>query len=181
MKDTQQEFDTVVQRCKDLFLKKNQDYGTAWRILRLESITDQIYIKALRIRSIEMKGTQMVSDTIDSEFIGILNYCIMALIQIKYPIDAEQNSDLEINTVRLSEMYATEVKENGQLLAQKNHDYDEAWRLMRVSSMTDLILMKLLRIKQIEGNKGETIVSEGLDANYRDILNYAAFALIRLA
>jgi hypothetical protein len=178
MKHTEQEFRSVVARCKDLFLKKNKDYGTAWRILRLSSITDQIYIKALRIRSIEQKGVQKVDDPISSEFVGMLNYCVMALIQLEYPVATGETD--EIPTERLERLYDAQIQANLDLLAQKNHDYDEAWRLMRVSSMTDLILMKLLRIKQIEDNSGATLVSEGLDANYRDIINYSAFALIRL-
>ncbi len=178
MHQTTAQFKSVTDRCKDLFLKKNKDYGTAWRILRLPSITDQIYIKALRIRSIEQKGKQMVSDSIQSEFVGILNYCVMALIQLEQPF--AEDDTIEIPENQLEALYEKQIEQNLTLLAKKNHDYDEAWRLMRVSSMTDLILMKLLRIKQIEDNSGATLVSEGLDANYRDIINYAAFALIRL-
>jgi hypothetical protein len=179
MQKTRKEFLEVSNRCKDLFLKKNRDYGTAWRILRLASITDQIYIKALRIRSIEEKGVQKVADSIASEFVGILNYCVMALIQLEHPSKNDEGD--QIPPQELEEMYDAQIAQNLDLLEQKNHDYDEAWRLMRVSSMTDLILMKLLRIKQIEDNEGATIVSEGLDANYRDMINYSAFALIRLS
>jgi Nucleotide modification associated domain 1 len=178
MTKTQSQYSEVVRHCKDLFLKKNKDYGTAWRILRLASITDQIYIKALRIRSIEQKGTQKVDDPIASEFVGILNYCVMALIQLEHPVDGALGA--EIAPAQLEQLYDAQISANLELLSQKNHDYDEAWRLMRISSMTDLILMKLLRIKQIEDNAGATLVSEGLDANYRDMINYAAFALIRM-
>lgn len=176
MKDTIEEFRGVVAHCRDLFLKKTKDYGTAWRILRPESITDQLYIKALRIRSIEEKGEQRVSDTIESEYAGLLNYSVLALIQLYLSPD----TPLELRPEEVSAQYDHQVEENIRLLEAKNHDYDEAWRLMRISSMTDLILQKILRIKQIEDNAGKTLVSEGLEANYRDIINYAAFALIRL-
>ncbi len=176
MDKTLEQFRAVVGRCRDLFLQKTADYGTAWRILRPASITDQLYIKALRIRSIEEKGVQQVADPIESEFVGLVNYCILALVQLSLPADAP----LELEPVRVAELYDAHVDENIRLLQAKNHDYGEAWRLMRVSSMTDLILQKLLRIKQIEDNAGRTIVSEGLEANYRDIINYAVFALIRL-
>ncbi len=176
METTLREFRDIVNHCRDLFLKKTSDYGTAWRILRPASITDQLYIKALRIRSIEEKGAQQVSDSIESEFVGLVNYSILALIQLKLPADAP----LELSAVEVSEYFDREVAENLRLLQAKNHDYDEAWRLMRISSMTDLILQKLLRIKQIEDNAGQTQVSEGLEANYRDIINYAVFALIRM-
>ncbi|MBK9335509.1 MAG: DUF1599 domain-containing protein [Lewinellaceae bacterium] len=176
MEKTQQQFRAAVSRCRDLFLKKTQDYGTAWRILRQASITDQLYIKALRIRSIEEKGVQQVADSIESEFVGLVNYCVLALIQLELPPDAP----LELQPEQVKTLYDHHIEENIRLLHAKNHDYDEAWRLMRISSMTDLILQKLLRIKQIEDNAGQTQVSEGLDANYRDIINYAVFALIRL-
>jgi hypothetical protein len=176
MEKTQQQFRAVVSRCRDLFLKKTQDYGTAWRILRPASITDQLYIKALRIRSIEQKGTQRVEDSVASEFVGLVNYCVLALIQLELPPDAP----LELKTEQVKNLYDHHIEENIRLLYAKNHDYDEAWRLMRISSMTDLILQKLLRIKQIEDNAGQTQVSEGLEANYRDIINYAVFALIRM-
>ena len=177
MDKTLEQFREVVARCRDLFIKKTTDYGTAWRILRPESITDQLYIKALRIRSIEQKGEQKVTDSVESEFIGLVNYCVLALIQISLPEDAP----LELATERVAALYDLHISENIRLLQAKNHDYDEAWRVMRVSSMTDLILQKLLRIKQIEDNSGHTLVSEGLEANYRDIINYAVFALIRLS
>jgi len=177
MKKTLEQFREVVGRCRDLFLKKTADYGTAWRILRPESITDQLYIKALRIRSIEQKGEQKVTDSVESEFIGLVNYCVLALIQISLPEDAP----LELDAPQVAELYDRHIAENIRLLEAKNHDYDEAWRLMRISSMTDLILQKILRIKQIENNAGNTLVSEGPEANYRDIINYAVFALIRLS
>jgi Nucleotide modification associated domain 1 len=176
VKNTTAQFRAEVDRCKTLFLNKTADYGTAWRILRPASITDQLYIKALRIRSIEEKGTQKVADTIASEYIGLVNYSILALIQLSLPADAP----LSLTEAQVAEMYEAQVAENMRLLDAKNHDYAEAWRLMRVSSMTDLILQKLLRIKQIEDNDGQTVASEGLEANYRDIINYAVFALIRI-
>ncbi|GAB4500436.1 MAG: DUF1599 domain-containing protein [Saprospiraceae bacterium] len=177
MKKTLEQFREVVSRCRDLFLKKTADYGTAWRILRPASITDQLYIKALRIRSIEEKGAQKVADSVESEFIGLVNYSVLALIQLELPADAA----IELDAQEVARLYDHHIAENIRLLQAKNHDYDEAWRSMRVSSMTDLILQKLLRIKQIEDNAGQTLVSEGLEANYRDIINYAVFALIRLS
>jgi hypothetical protein len=176
MENTLQQFQEIVAHCRDLFLKKTADYGTAWRILRPASITDQLYIKALRIRSIEEKGAQKIPDSVESEFVGLVNYCILALIQLELAADAP----LELSVDEVSKLFDQQVAENIRLLQAKNHDYDEAWRLMRISSMTDLILQKLLRIKQIEDNSGETLVSEGLEGNYRDIINYAVFALIRL-
>lgn len=173
---TSQHYDQIITRCKELFLKKMQDYGTAWRILRVSSITDQIYIKAQRIRSIEEKGTQRIDEGIDGEFVGIINYCVIALIQIE--MGNEQN--LEMSEPEVVRHFDFHVKESKSLMENKNHDYGEAWRGMRTSSMTDLILMKLLRIKQIEDNKGSTIVSEGVSANYYDIINYAVFALIKM-
>lgn len=176
MEQTIAQFRAVVERCRDLFLKKTVDYGTAWRILRPSSITDQLYIKALRIRSIEEKGVQKVADPIADEFMGLVNYSILALIQL----ELTPAEPLELNPERVAELYNHHFEENLRLLQAKNHDYGEAWRLMRVSSMTDLILQKLLRIKQIEDHAGQTLVSEGLEANYRDIINYAVFALIRM-
>jgi hypothetical protein len=176
MENTLEQFREVVRRCRDLFLQKTADYGTAWRILRPASITDQLYIKALRIRSIEEKGAQKVADPVEGEFVGLVNYCVLALIQLQLPADAP----LEVSPECVAELYDQHIGENIRLLEAKNHDYGEAWRLMRVSSMTDLVLQKLLRIKQIEDNAGQTLVSEGLEANYRDIINYAVFALIRL-
>lgn len=170
------EYQQVMQRCKDVFAKKTRDYGTAWRILRLPSITDQIFIKAQRIRSIQEKGTQKVADDITGEFVGIINYCLMALIQMELPADAP----MEIPYEELETYYDQEVTKTLDLQINKNHDYGEAWRDMRVSSMTDIILMKLYRTKQIEDNQGITLISEGVDANYRDMINYSVFCLIKL-
>ena len=170
------QYNEVITACKDFFLKKTRDYGTAWRVLRLPSITDQIYIKAQRIRSIQEKGTQKVGDTIRDEFIGIINYCVIALIQIKLG----GSSDTELNEAQVGPLYEEAVKSTQCLLEDKNHDYNEAWRDMRISSITDIILMKLLRVKQIESNEGKTTVSEGVGANYQDMINYAVFAMIKL-
>ncbi|WP_051296200.1 DUF1599 domain-containing protein [Eisenibacter elegans] len=174
---TAEAYAQVLAACKALFEQKNKDYGTAWRILRLPSITDQIYIKAKRIRTIQEKGQQRVADKVEEEFVGIINYCLMALIQLRLPADAP----LEMDYQALSTYYDTCVQETWALLDNKNHDYGEAWRDMRVSSMTDIILMKLHRLKQIEDNEGQTLVSEGAAANYQDILNYCVFCLIKLA
>jgi hypothetical protein len=171
---TENQYQTVIAKCRELFRKKNHDYGTAWRILRPSSITDQIFIKANRIRSIQEKGTQLVDDDIQSEFVGIINYCIMALIQL----DLVSEPDVELPLEKVMKLYDDKVAETFALLQKKNHDYDEAWRSMRVSSITDIILMKLFRIKQIEDLQGKTLVSEGLDANYQDMINYAVFASI---
>ena len=170
------EYTQVINRCKELFRKKTLDYGTAWRILRLPSITDQIFIKAQRIRSIQEKGSQKVDDPIVDEFIGIINYCLIALLQISFSKDER----LEIPYEELEPVYDKWVADTKGLLEQKNHDYGEAWREMRVSSITDIILMKLLRVKQIEDNQGKTIVSEGIEANYQDIINYAVFCMIKI-
>ena len=177
MDQTIQEYDLAIAKCKDIFIKKMKDYGCAWRILRLSSLTDQIFIKAQRIRSIEMNdGFQKVGEDIRNEFIGIVNYSIIAIIQLEKGI-AEQ-PDME--TEEVEAMYNKLSREANELMQAKNHDYGEAWRDMRVSSLTDLILQKLLRVKQIEDNKGETLISEGIDANYFDMINYAIFALIKL-
>src|SRR6188768_2985643 len=174
---TSQEYKEVMATCKALFEKKTRDYGTAWRILRLSSITDQIYIKAQRIRSIQEKGVQKVGDPVKDEFTGIINYCIIALIQMQL-----QNSDkMEMKFEELEQLYDGAVNETFDLLQNKNHDYGEAWREMRVGSMTDIILMKLLRVKQIEDNQGKTLVSEGVKANYQDMINYAVFCLIKMS
>lgn len=173
---TSTQYDEIISRCKDIFLKKNKDYGTAWRILRQTSITDQIYIKAKRIKSIEEKGTQKIDEAIDNEYVGIINYCIIALMQM----DLKPNEDTEIAIDRLENLFDDFAKRAKNLMEDKNHDYSEAWRDMRISTYTDLILMKLLRIKQIEDNKGKTLISEGVDANFFDIINYSIFALIRL-
>jgi hypothetical protein len=177
MANTQQQFDAIIAHCRSLYSKKLHDYGSAWRILRLPSLTDQIFIKAQRIRSIENKGTQKVADSIEGEFIGILNYSIMALIQLKLGV-AEQP---DLNEQAALAAFDEEVASTKALMLDKNHDYGEAWRELRISSFTDLILQKLLRIKQIEDNAGKTLVSEGLEANYRDMVNYAAFALIKMS
>ncbi len=177
MEKTLRQFHEVIDHCRALFLRKTADYGTSWRILRPSSLTDQLFIKARRIRSIEEKGEQRVADSVDSEFVGLVNYAILALIQMHLPPEAP----LQVSPQEVTQWYNREVDANLRLLADKNHDYGEVWRDMRVSSMTDLILQKLLRIKQIEDNEGRTSVSEGLEANYRDILNYAVFALIRLS
>jgi hypothetical protein len=173
---TAAEYKEVIATCKTLFEKKTRDYGTAWRILRLPSITDQIFIKAQRIRSIQEKGAQKVDDPIKDEFVGIINYCIIALIQI----DINDNTRLEMKFEELETFYDKAVRETFDLLQNKNHDYGEAWREMRVTSITDIILMKLLRVKQIEDNAGKTLVSEGVKANYQDMINYSVFALIKL-
>ena len=174
--NTSTEYQTILNYCQDLFEVKTRDYGTAWRILRLSSITDQIYIKAQRVRSIQEKGTQKIDDNISSEFIGIINYGIMALMQIALSEDER----MEIPTEEVLLLYSTQAIETYQLMTDKNHDYAEAWRHMRITSIIDIILMKLLRVKQIEENKGQTLVSEGVDANYKDIINYAILALILL-
>ncbi|WP_417608059.1 DUF1599 domain-containing protein [Owenweeksia hongkongensis] len=177
MNHTSQQYDEVIAHCRELFVNKMKDYGPAWRILRLPSLTDQIFIKAQRIRSIEQKGTQLVDDDLRGEFIGILNYSIMALVQLELGVVEKPDIDKD-KAAKLFDKYAAETK---ALMERKNHDYGEAWREMRISSITDLILQKLLRIKQIEDNSGKTIVSEGLDANYMDMVNYAAFVLIKMS
>lgn len=176
MEKTATEYKQVIATCKALFAKKTSDYGTAWRVLRLPSLTDQIYIKAQRVRSIEEKGSQKVDDTIRDEFVGIINYCIIALIQL----ELRDSDKMEMSFNELESFYDRAVEETFQLLQNKNHDYGEAWRDMRVSSITDIILMKLLRVKQIEDNRGKTLVSEGVKANYQDIINYSVFASIKL-
>lgn len=176
MSQTEQQFDEVIAQCRALYAKKLTDYGAAWRILRLPSLTDQIYIKAQRIRSIEQKGTQKVADSIHGEFVGILNYSLMALIQLRLGV-AQQP---DVSAEKALQLFDEQAQETKTLMLAKNHDYGEAWREMRISSFTDLILQKLLRVKQIEENEGQTLVSEGLDANYRDMVNYAVFALIKM-
>ncbi len=175
-KDTAAQFEDIATYCRSIFADKQKDYGTAWRILRTTSLTDQIYIKANRIRSIQIKGEQKVAEGLVPEFVGIVNYSIMALIQLELGI--AESADLDGGLV--AELYDKYLYEARDLMLNKNHDYDEAWRNMRVSSLDDIILMKLLRVKQIENNMGKTLVSEGLDANYFDIINYAVFALIKL-
>lgn len=176
MTRTATQYTEVISACQDLFVKKTRDYGTAWRVLRLPSITDQLYIKAQRIRSIQEKGTQKVADSIRDEFIGIINYCVIALIQLRL----RESAVMELSPQEVARYYEEVITETRQLLEDKNHDYGEAWRDMRVGSMTDIILMKLLRVKQIEDNAGVTLVSEGIAANYQDIINYAVFCLIKL-
>lgn len=176
MKDTKKQFEHVISVCRDLFAKKLHDYGAAWRIMRPSSITDQIFIKANRIRSIEVKGVTMVDEGIRPEFIGIVNYGIIGLIQLELGY-AEKDDMTEERALELYDRYSNKALE---LMLAKNHDYDEAWRSMRISSYTDLILMKIYRTKQIECNDGETWVSEGIDANYMDMINYSVFGLIKL-
>lgn len=173
---TSKQFKSIIARCKDIFFRKMQDYGSAWRILRTSSLTDQIFIKANRIRTIQEKKRSRVEEGIEPEFIGIVNYCIMALIQL----ELGQRDELNLPAEEVRRLYDKYSGMAHDLMSDKNHDYGEAWRDMRVSSLTDLILMKLLRIKQIEDNQGKTLVSEGVDANYFDIINYAVFALIHL-
>jgi hypothetical protein len=176
MDKTNQQYDHVINVCQDIFTKKMKDYGIAWRILRPSSMTDQIYIKAQRIRSIEQKGISKIDEGVRSEYIGIVNYCIMAIIQLER--GTSETDDLsEEETLNLYLKHFTEAKD---LMMAKNHDYDEAWRNMRMSSYTDLILMKLKRTKQIEDHLGKTIISEGIEANYLDMINYAVFALIKI-
>ena len=177
MQKTLRQYDNVTSKCKSLFEKKLHDYGSAWRILRLSSLTDQIFIKAQRIRSIEQKGCQKIEEGVKHEFIGIVNYAIIGLIQLDFGV-SEQPQEMDTNKVMKN--FSKHVAIAKELMLAKNHDYGEAWRDMRVSSLTDLILQKLLRVKQIEDNQGSTLISEGVDANYLDMLNYAVFALIKL-
>jgi hypothetical protein len=174
MKNTSQEYDNVIALCRSLFINKMKDYGSAWRILRLPSLTDQIFIKAQRIRSLQENEIRKVDEDETGEFIGIINYSIMALIQLELGVVDQPDLDTE----KATQLYDAKVALTKELMENKNHDYGEAWREMRVSSLTDLILQKLLRVKQIEDNKGKTIVSEGIDANYQDMINYSIFALI---
>jgi len=174
--NTAAEYEGVINICKGLFMKKTRDYGTAWRILRPQSITDQIFIKAQRIRTLEEKKISKVGDDITGEYIGIVNYCVIAMMQL----ECGPEMSTELNPDHVSQMFDEKVNETKELMFAKNHDYGEAWRDMRISSLTDLILMKLLRVKQIEDNQGLTEASEGVKANYQDMLNYAVFALIKL-
>ncbi|MDE6409028.1 MAG: DUF1599 domain-containing protein [Muribaculaceae bacterium] len=175
-RNTAAEFAEVKATCRNIFEKKLKDYGTSWRIMRPSSLTDQIYIKARRIRSLEEKGIEnaSVNEGIEPEFIGIVNYCVIALIQL------ELGPGEPLSTEKALELYDRQLDCATRLMANKNHDYDEAWRLMRVSSFTDIILQKLLRTKEIEDHNGKTLISEGIDANYMDMINYALFALIKL-
>ena len=170
------EYKNIISSCKEIFLKKYKDYGSAWRILRLPSITDQIFIKAQRIRTIQEKNLMKVNEGIENEFIGIINYSMIAIIQLNFQDDER----IEIPFEELDSLYDSSSNETIKLLENKNHDYDEAWRDMRVSSMLDIILMKLYRTKQIENNNGKTIISEGVKANYQDIINYSVFCLIKI-
>lgn len=174
MQRTSEQYDAVIKQCRDLFINKMTDYGSAWRILRLPSLTDQIFIKAQRIRQLQENEIKKVDEDEIPEFIGIINYSIMALIQLEKGVADEPDLDLEESI----ELYDKHISITKSLMENKNHDYGEAWREMRISSLTDLILQKLLRVKQIEDNLGKTIVSEGIDANYQDMINYAVFALI---
>ena len=174
MNNTSQDYDKVITTCRNLYIKKMQDYGCAWRIMRLPSITDQIFIKAQRIRSLQENEVRKIDEDETGEFIGIINYSIMGLVQLE--LGVAEHPDLSAE--KAIELYDQKVASTKQLMEDKNHDYGEAWREMRVSSLTDLILQKLLRVKQIEDNKGKTLVSEGIDANYQDMINYAIFALI---
>ncbi len=176
VKNTGRQFEAVIGICKEVFLSKMKDYGSSWRVLRPSSLTDQIYIKANRIRSIEAKGIHKISEGIRTEFIGIINYSVIALIQID--LDPGRDHDLGINEAE--RLYNKYIKISKDLMLDKNHDYGEAWRNMRLSSLTDIIMMKLKRIKQIEDNSGKTFVSEGVSSNYYDIINYSVFALIMI-
>lgn len=176
MEKTLRQYDELVAKCKDLFLKKMQDYGTSWRLMRPTTLTDQLFIKAKRIRTIEENKAQKVADSIEGDFIGIVNYAVMALIQMSLPEDAP----LELPGAEARRLYDQNIGDIRSLMMAKNHDYGEAWRDLRTSSITDLILVKLRRIQQIEENEGKTLASEGLEANYQDIANYAIFALILL-
>jgi len=177
MSQTDQQFDQVAAICSDIFLKKMKDYGCSWRILRPQSVTDQIFIKANRIRSIETKGVSKIDEGIRSELIAIVNYGIVGLIQLE--LGFSETDDLTYE--RGAELYTKYLAEAKKLMMDKNHDYDEAWRIMRTESYTDLILMKIYRTKQIEDNQGKTLISEGIDANYFDMINYAVFGLIKIS
>lgn len=176
MQNTSEQYDAIIKKCSTLFENKMSDYGSAWRILRVPSLTDQIFIKAQRIRQLQQNTLRKVDEGEVSEFIGIINYSVMALIQLEKGVSKQPDLD----TLKAVELYKKHIDFTKSLMEDKNHDYGEAWRDMRVSSLTDLILQKLLRVKQIEDNNGKTIVSEGLDANYQDIINYAVFAMIHL-
>jgi hypothetical protein len=176
MSNTTAEYTNIINVCRDIFSKKTKDYGTAWRILRPSSLTDQIFIKAQRIRTIQETGQNKVGESVEDEFVAIVNYCIMAIIQVR----EKQLNTLELDPELAISLYGKYAQEAFELMEKKNHDYGEAWRDMRVSSLTDLILMKILRVKQIEDNNGATLISEGIDANYFDMLNYSVFSLIHL-
>lgn len=175
MNNTSQQYDLEAQKCHEVFVKKTKDYGTAWRILRSSSLTDQLFIKAKRIRSIEEKKEQKIEEGVENEYIGLINYSAMALIQLQLGSDAP----MELEHAFAERLYKEEIQATKELMLAKNHDYGEAWRDMRISSLTDLILMKILRLKQIEDNEGKVIISEGPEGSYRDIINYSMFALIK--
>jgi Nucleotide modification associated domain 1 len=175
MEKTLQQYQSVIDKCRATFEKKMNDYGSSWRILRTSSLTDQLFIKAQRIRSIEEKGSQLIGDSVVSEFESLVNYAIIALMQLELKPAEEPHMPID----KAMALYTHYANEAGSLMSKKNHDYGEAWRTMRVSSLTDLILSKIMRIKQIEDNDGRTLISEGIDSNYYDILNYAVFALIK--
>lgn len=175
--DTLNQYDRIMAECREIFRHKTHDYGTSWRVLRLMSLTDQIYIKAKRIKTIEEKRTQKVGDSIADEFKGIINYSIIALIQLALGTDSEETLP-EAEALRLFDKKAAETR---QLMLEKNHDYGEAWRDMRGTSFTDMVMMKLMRLRQIEANNGRTLVSEGIESHYKDIINYSVFALIKLS
>lgn len=177
MSKTNTEYANVINVCRDIFAKKTKDYGTAWRILRPSSLTDQLFIKAQRIRTIQETGENKVGENIEDEFVAIVNYCIMAIIQLR----EKDLTEMELPAGVAVELYDKYAQEATDLMLKKNHDYGEAWRDMRVSSLTDLILQKIYRVKQIEDNNGATLISEGIDANYFDMLNYSVFALIHMA
>ncbi len=176
MSNTTEQYTHVIQECRDIFLKKTRDYGTSWRVYRPISVVDQIYIKAKRIRTIQENKKQLIGDSIHSEFMGILNYSVIGLMQL----ELKDNSQDQLSANQVAELYENQVTRARTLMEQKNHDYGEAWRDMSQESFTDLILAKLMRIRQILSNDGQTLISEGIDANYLDIFNYAAFALILL-
>lgn len=175
--NTSQQYDEAIKICKDIFMKKMKDYGSSWRIFRPSSLTDQIFIKAQRIRTIEEKGTQKIDDDIKGEFIGILNYCVISLIQL----ELKNTTELELQPEAVEQHYQHHVQYAKELMDAKNHDYGEAWRDMRISSFTDMLLVRIMRIKQIEDNKGQTVASEGIESNYYDMINYCVFALIKMS
>lgn len=174
---TLSQYDQVVSACRDIYRKKISDYGTSWRILRPSSLTDQLFIKAQRVRTLEEKKESKVDEGIEGEYMGLINYAVIGLIQLEMGVDTE----LELPLEKALSLYDKHISINKELMMAKNHDYGEAWRDMRTSSMTDLILMKIYRIKQIEDNQGKTLISEGIDSHYRDIINYSIFALIKMS
>ena len=177
MSKTSTQYDSVIQKCRAVFINKNADYGTSWRIMRISSIIDQIYIKANRIRTIEDNGTMKVNEGIEPEFMGIINYCIMGLIQL----ELVDNKQMDLPQETIATLYDKYVLQTKTLMEEKNHDYGEVWRDMLVTTFTDMLLMRIQRMKQILDNKGKTIASEGIDSNLMDMINYSVFALIKLA